>query len=113
MEHYIKKNMLIDELLEYELTYNNDLLYTLQELRNCTNFDTDIILLNYCIEYIDNMIYETTIYINNHINDEYELITETNYLNLLYESKNKIINYLNSLKETDVLADLIDELNIT
>ena len=39
-------------------------------------------------------------------------ITEINLLNNLYEARNKIINYLNSLKETDILADLISEINI-
>jgi hypothetical protein len=113
MEHYIKKNILIDELLDYNLTYNNDLLHTFQELRNCTNFNTDIILLNNSIEYIDTMLYETNNYINNYIEDEYQYIIERNFLNNLYEAKNKIINYLKSLEDTDILADLINEINIT
>ncbi len=112
MEHYIKKNILIDELLDYNLTYNNDILYTFQKLRKCTDIDTDIILFNNCIEYLNNMIYETNFYINNHINNEYELITEKEFLNSLYEAKNKIIIYLNSLNETDILAELITEINI-
>jgi hypothetical protein len=112
MENYIKKNILIDELLEYNLTYYDDLLYTFHELRNSSNFDTDIILFNNCIEYINYMIDDSQKYINNNVNNEYEYITEINLLNNLYEARNKIINYLNSLKETDILADLISEINI-
>ncbi len=110
MEHFIKKNILLDELLEYELTYNNDLLYTFQELRNSTDYNTDIILFNNSIDYIDNMIYETQNYINNYIDNQFQYITETNFLNNLYEAKNKIINYLKNFQETDVLADLINEI---
>ncbi len=112
MEHYINKNILIDELLEYNLTYYDDLLYTFQELRNSTNFDTDIILLNNCIEYLDNMIYETNNYINNYVSNEYEYIIEKKFLNNLYEAKNHIINYLKSLNETDILSELLHEINI-
>ncbi len=112
MEHYINKNILIDKLLEYDLTYDNNILYTFQELRNNTDFDNDIILLNNCIEYLDNMIYETNNYINNYVSNEYEYIIEKKFLNNLYEAKNHIINYLKSLNETDILSELLHEINI-
>ena len=111
MENYIKKNLFIDELLEYELTYNIDLLNTFEELKKSVDFKNDICLLNDSINIIDDMIYQTTEYLKS-INNEYESFIISNKLNDLYNAKYKIINYLNLLNEPDILTDLIDGMNI-
>lgn len=110
MENYIKKNLFIDELLEYELTYNIDLLNTFEELKNSTDFKNDINLLNDCINIIDNMIYETNEYLKTIKFQEYEQFIISNKLNDLYNAKYKIINYLQMLDEPDILAELISEI---
>ncbi len=116
MNNYIKKNMLIEELLEYELTYNVDLLNTFEELQNSTDFQNDINLLNDSINILDDMIYETNEYlklINNNYNImEYEYFIISKKLNDLHNAKFKIINYLNQIDEPDILAELMDELNM-
>jgi hypothetical protein len=115
MNNYIKKNILIDELLDYELTYNTYLLDTFEELKNTTDFQHDINLLNNCINIIDDMIFETNEYLNS-INLkgelEYEFFIVSNKLNDLYNAKYKIINYLNNLNESDILSELIGELEM-
>ena len=116
MNNYIKKNMLIDELLEYELTYNIDLLNTLEELKNTTDFQNDINLLNDLINLIDDMIYETNEYLksitNNFSTMEYEYFIMSRKLNDLYNAKYKVINYMNEINESDILAELMDELEM-
>jgi len=111
MENYIKKNLFIDELLEYELTYNIDLLNIFQELKNSTDFKNDISLLNDSINIIDDMIYHTTEYLKS-ITNEYEQYIISNKLNDLYNVKYKIINYLQSLDESEILAELISEVTM-
>ena len=116
MNNYIKKNMLIEELLEYELTYNIDLLNTFEELQNSTDFQNDNNLLNDCINIIDDMIYETNEYLklinNNYNRMEYEYFIISKKLNDIHNAKYKIFNYLNEINEPDILAELMNELNM-
>ncbi len=116
MNNYIKKNILLDELVEFELTYNNDLLHLFEELQQSIDFKYDTILLNNCINIIDTMIYESNEYLKSISNNNYELEYESyiisNNINNLYNAKYKIIIYLNSLNEPDILTDLIDGMNL-
>ena len=116
MNNYINKNILLDELVEFEITYNTDLLNLFEELQQSIDFKYDTILLNNCINIIDNMIYESNEYLKSITNNEYKLEYEnyiiSNNINNLYNAKYKIINYLNLLNEPDILIDLIDGMNL-
>ncbi len=116
MNNYINKNILLDELVDFDITYNNDLLNQFEELQNSIDIKYDTILLNNCINIIDTMIYESTEYlktITNNTNElEYENYIISKNINNLYNAKYKIIIYLNSLNEPDILTDLIDGMNL-
>ncbi len=116
MNNYIKKNILLDELVEFEITYNNDLLNIFEELQQSIDFKYDGFLLTNSINIIDNMIYESNEYLksinNNNLELEYESFIISKNINNLYNAKYKIIVYLNSLNEPDILTDLIDGMNI-
>ncbi len=113
MNNYIKKNMLLDELLDYELTYNIDLLNIFEELKNTTDFQKDINLLNDCVNLIDDMIYETSEYLktiaNNFESMEYESFIISKKINDLYNAKYKIKTFLIQIDETDILAELMND----
>ncbi len=116
MNNYIKKNILLDELVDFELTYNTTLLTLFEQLQESIDFKYDILLLNNCIDIIENMIYESNEYLksinNNGCELEYESYIISKNINNLYNAKYKIIIYLNSLNEPDILTDLIDGMNL-
>ena len=107
-------NKLIDELLEYNITFNDKILYSLQELKENTDYKYAIILLNNIIFLLEGMIEESTEYFNSILHCEYnfESITINNYINDLYNAKYKIIDFLNSLNEAEILAEKIDDIKL-
>jgi len=112
MNNFIYKNILLDELLECEITYNTTLLQLFEELQQSIDFKYDEKLLNECINIIDNMIYESEEYLKTIEHLEYECFIIYKNINNLYNAKYKIIIYLNSLNEPDILSDLMDGINI-
>ncbi len=114
MEHYIEKNILIDELLELEISYIHEILDVFNELRNTTDYKKDIVLFNQIIHIIDNIISETYEYLKSIEGDElkfqYDYIY--NHINDLYIGKYKIQMFINKLNEIDIISDLIKEFNI-
>ena len=109
MDFYINKNILIDELLELELTYDYKILDIFEQLRNNKDFEIDVILFNDCIDILDSIIEEFTEYLKTIIDLEWESIYIDNKISRLYIVKNKIINFLNNFSNIDVLSELINE----
>jgi hypothetical protein len=112
MNNYINKNILIDELLELNITYNDEILYSLQELKDNIDYKMDIILLNNITFFLDGMIDETNNYLTSIVDSEFEYITVSNIINNLYNAKYRIYDYLKQLNETDILTDMIDEIKL-
>ena len=112
MEYFINKNILIDELLELELTYDYKILDIFEQLRNNKDYEIDIILLKDCIDILDSIIEEFTEYLKTIVDLEWEYIYIDNQISRLYIVKNKIINFVNNFNNIDILSELINEFNI-
>ena len=116
MEHFIEKNILIDDLFELEIYNIEELLDIFNELRNTNDIDSDIKLLTHCMHIIDRNIWETEEYIKSitiSIDDlEIQNNYISNYLNDLYIGKHKIQTFINRINKIDIMADLISEMNI-
>ncbi len=112
MDFYINKNILIDELLELELTYDYKILDIFEQLRNNKDYEIDIILLKDCIDILDSIIEEFTEYLKTIVDLEWEYIYIDNQISRLYIVKNKIINFLNNFNNVDILLELINEFNL-
>ncbi len=114
MEHYIEKNILIDELLELEISYVHELLNIFDELRNTNDYKKDIDLFNETIHIIDNIISETYEYLKSISHDDLEFQYNyiINHLNDLYIGKHKIQTFINKLNEIDIISNLIKEFTI-
>jgi hypothetical protein len=107
----MNKEILIENLLELELTYNITFLELIQKLKDNSDPNMDIILLNDCIDYIDIIINETNEYLNTLIYSDFHYNYISNYINNLYNSKYKIINYLNKINEVDSISEFISDFN--
>ncbi len=112
MEHYIEKNILIDELLELEISYIHELLNIFEELRNTNDYKKDIDLFIRCMQIIDMIIWETNEYLKTIVYLEFEYNYVYNHLNNLYNGKNKIQNFINKINEIDIVSDLLSEINV-
>ena len=112
MEYFINKNILIDELLELELTYDYKILDIFEQLKNNKDFEIDIILFKDCIDILDSIIEEFTEYLKTIVDLEWEYIYIDNQISRLYIVKNKIINFVNNFNNIDILSELINEFNI-
>ena len=119
MDMFIEKNILLDEIVklnEFILTYQstndvNNFIELLEYLRNNTNQNTDIELLNNLLLLINNIFTEaeasqSMIY---HKRDK-NIINEILYG--LYNSKLKIQVFLNKLGDIDSLVGVINEMNL-
>ena len=98
MNHFIEKNILIDDLLELEIMYMPEVLQIFNELRNIDSIDNDIELLDIVIQIIDSNIWETEEYLKSISisidNLEFENNYISNNLNDLYISKHKIQTFI-------------------
>ncbi len=112
MEHYIKKNILIDDLLELEISYVNEILSIFDELRNTNDYNKDIILLSRCMNIIDSIIWETGEYLKTIVDLEFEHNYVSKHLNDLYNGKYKIQNFINEINEIDCISELMSEINV-
>jgi hypothetical protein len=116
MEHFIEKNILIDDLLELEISYIPEILDLFNELRQTNNIDYDIVLLNGISCIVDSNILETEEYLKSLINSvdhfEFEYNYVNTHLNDLYIGKHKIQTFINKVNIGDHLIDLISEMNI-
>ena len=116
MNHFIEKNILIDDLLELEIMYMPEVLQIFNELRNIDSIDNDIELLYIVIQIIDSNIWETEEYLKSISisidNLEFENNYISNNLNDLYISKHKIQTFINKTNKFEFLIDSISEMNI-
>jgi hypothetical protein len=116
MEHYIKKNILIDDLLDLNISYIRNLsdikeiLDIFNLLRETNNIDIDIELLNRVLYIIDENIFEAEEYLKNFYEAEYNYANVC--LNEYYLYKHKIQSFINEINIDDHLIDLISEINI-
>ncbi len=116
---FIEKNILLDEIVklnEFILTYQSTkdvtkFIEILDYLRSNTNQNTDIELFNNLISIIDNIYTDTEA--------SYSMIyhkRDKNILNEilygLYNSKLKIANLLDKLRDVTSLVDVIHEMNL-
>ncbi len=119
MDMFIEKNILLDEIIKlnnFILTYQNtkeirDFVETLDYLRNNTNQNTDIGLLNDVLTlihhiYIDVEASQSMVYDKRDLN----IINEILYG--LFNSKLKIKKFLEQLEHIDSLIEVINEMNI-
>ena len=110
MDHFIEKNILIDDLLELEISYIPEILDLFNELRNTNNIDNDSELLNRTSYIIESIIWETEEYLKSLINSVDSLEFECNYvnkhLNDLYIGKHKIQNFINKINKFDIMINL-------
>jgi hypothetical protein len=112
MNYFIEKNMLIDDLLELDLTYNSNYLLIFEELRKNNKVDNDIVLFKDIIVLIENTIYESNEYLKTIHMFEWENNYINNYINNLGNSIIKINMFLNNINQIDILSDLISDFNI-
>jgi hypothetical protein len=112
MEHFIEKNLLIDDLLELEISYIPDILDMFNELRNTNNIDNDIELLNRTLYIIDNIIWENNEHLKTIVDLEFEYNYVSQRLNDLYIGKHKICSFIDKINQVDFVSDLISEMNI-
>ena len=112
MEHFIEKNLLIDDLLELEITYIPDILEIFNELRNTNNIDNDIELLNRTLYIIDTIIWENQEYLQSIVDLEFEYNYVSKILNDLYIGKHKIQTFINKINKVDIVSNLIYEMNL-
>ena len=112
MDYFINKNILIDELLELELTYDYKILDIFEQLRNNRDYEIDIILFNDCIDILESVIYELSEYLKTIVDLEWESIYIDNQISCLYIVKNNIIDFLNNTNNVDVLSELMDEFDL-
>jgi hypothetical protein len=114
MNHFIEKNILIDELLELEISYVHEILDIFNELRNTNDYKKDIVLLDETIHIIDNIIWENYEYLKSiegdKLNFQYDYIIDR--LNDLYIGKHKIQTFINKLNDIDIISDLLKEFDI-
>ena len=107
MDHFIEKNILIDNLLESEISFIPEILDLFNELKNITNINNDIELLNRVSYIIDSNIWETEEYLKSLFisldNLEFENNYISNYLNDLYIGKHKIQTFINKI---DIVLNL-------
>ena len=108
MNHFIEKNILIDDLLELEIMYMPEVLEIFNELKSTDNIDNDIELLDIVIQIIDSNIWETEEYLKSVSISLDNLEFVSHYKNstkdqvepvILYYSDGKIIKEFNSQKE--------------
>ena len=116
MNHFIEKNILIDDLLELEIMYMPEVLEIFNELKSTDNIDNDIELLDIVIQIIDSNIWETEEYLKSISisldNLEFENNYISNNLNDLYIGKHKIQTFINKINKLEFLIDSISEMNI-
>ena len=112
MDYFINKNILIDELLELELTYDYKILDIFEQLRNNRDYEIDIILFNDCIDILESVIYELSEYLKTIVDLEWESIYIDNQISCLYIVKINIIDFLNNTNNVDVLSELMDEFDL-
>jgi hypothetical protein len=116
MEHFIEKNILIDELFELDILYISDILNLFNELRITNNIDNDIEVLNKICYMFDSNIWETEEYLKSLFisldNLEFENKYFSNCLNDLYIGKHKIQTFINKINKVDIIIDLIFDMNI-
>ena len=110
MNHFIEKNILIDDLLELEIMYMPEVLEIFNELKSTDNIDNDIELLDIVIQIIDSNIWETEEYLKSISisldNLEFENNNISNNLNDLYISKHKIETFINKINKVDNMLNL-------
>ena len=112
MNNFINKNILIDDLLEYNITFNNEVLYSIQELKDSIDIKYDNILLNNIKFHLEIMINESTDYLYSISHNEFESITIKNYINDLLNAQHKINDYLLTLNNTEILSDLMNDIKL-
>lgn len=112
MNYFINKNLLIDDLLELELTYNDHILIIFEELTKKNDYTTDINLFEHIIILIENIIIDTHEYLySSSISElEYYNIFNNNYINKLNIAIEKIRDFIMSINEINILSDLMSEL---
>lgn len=134
MDHYIKKIILIDDLLDLNISHIKDMtnieeiLDILNILRETKDIDIDIEFFNRILYIVDENIFEADKYVKSLVNlgnvcgdDDYmRTITgvdsEYNYindcLNEYYLYKHKIQSFINEMNMDDHLIDLMTDMNI-
>lgn len=119
MDMFIEKNIVLDEIIklnEFIFTYQstkdvNCFIETLACLRDNTNQNTDMELLNYLLKLI-NDIYVDVESSQSMIYDKRNLNIINEILYGLHNSKLKIQKLLDKLRDVDSLVGVINEMNI-
>ncbi len=112
MEYFINKNLLIDDLLELEISYVKDILDIFEELRNKNDFTYDNYLFIRCTHILDSIIFETGEYLQSIVDLEFEYNYVSKHLNDLYIGRDKIQKFINNINEIDIFSEIFSEFNI-